>query len=381
MQHSSHIEICKTNLKTNIDFIKNFVKKGTIISSVVKGDAYGHGIIHFVPIAEACGINHFSVFSFDEAQLVFEKVKSSTTILIMGFVDNSELEWVIQNKIEFFVFEPDRLINAIKTAEKCGIKAKIHLEIETGLNRTGFTKKELSQIIYLLKNEWIEVIGLCTHYAGAESIANYYRIKEQKKKFIQIEKWLKLLEINPKIKHSACSAALIRYPDTQMDMVRVGILQYGFWPSTETFIHYISKQKNNHSPIKRVISWKSRIMSVKEVNIGEFISYGTSFLTQSKTKIATVPVGYAHGYARALSNQGRALVNGVRVSVIGLVNMNMLILDVTDVQEITKGDEVVLIGNQGNLEISIASFSELSNQLNYEMLTRLPNNIPRKITE
>lgn len=384
MLHTSSIEISKSNLKRNIDFIKSFVKDGTKISSVVKGDAYGHGIEYFVPLAYEFGLNHFSVFSADEALKVQQTISSiggNATIMIMGMIENKNLEWAISNDIEFFVFESDRLNEALKAAEKIGKKAKIHLEIETGLNRTGFTKKELTKAIPQLKNDNIEVVGLCTHYGGAESVANFYRIKEQKKKYHNISRWLNEKGIKPSIKHTACSAAMVRYPDTQMDMVRVGIMQYGFWPSMETFIHYISKAKTQDSPIKRIISWKSNVMSVKHVKAGEFVSYGTNYLTQSDTKIATVPVGYAHGYARALSNQGLLIINGKRVGVIGLVNMNMLIADVTEIEDVRKGDEVILIGTQNDLEITVASFGEMTNQLNYELLTRLPNDIPRNIIE
>ena len=163
-------------------------------------------------------------------------------------------------------------------------------------------------------------------------------------------------------------------------MVRIGIMQYGFWPSDETLINYLSKKEEKVDPLQRVISWKSKVMSTKEVNTGEFIGYGTTYLAHKKMKIATIPVGYAHGFSRSLSNQGRVLIKGKRVGVVGIVNMNLMTVDVTDIPEIQKGDEVVLIGKQGDLAISVASFSELSNQLNYELLTRLPYKIPRIIT-
>lgn len=157
-------------------------------------------------------------------------------------------------------------------------------------------------------------------------------------------------------------------------------MQYGFWPSDETLINYLNKKEDKTDPLKRVISWKTRVMDTKEVNTGEFIGYGTTYLAHKKLKIATIPVGYAHGFSRSLSNTGRVLIHGKRVGVVGIVNMNLMTVDVTDIPETKKGDEVVLIGSQGDLSLSVASFSELSNQLNYELLTRLPNRIPRVIT-
>lgn len=380
---TSIIEISKSALENNLRFIRKIVGKGVKISSVIKGNAYGHSIEAFVPIAENCGINHFSVYSADEALRVKEISGNGPTIMIMGMIDNEELNWAIENDIEFFVFDTDRLDSAINVAKKINKKAKIHIEIETGMNRTGFNQQQLKSEIDKLKNNYqsISIEGLCTHYAGAESIANYFRIKNQIKLFNKTYKWLQEIGINPKRCHTACSAAAMQYPKTRMDMVRIGIMQYGFWSSDETLINYLSNTKDKIDPLNRVITWKTHVMSTKEVNTGEFVGYGTTYLAHKKLKIATIPVGYSHGFSRSLSNTGRVLIHGKRVGVIGVVNMNVIIVDVTDIPNIKKGDEVILIGCQGDLTISFTSFSELSNQLNYELLTRLPHEIPRVITK
>jgi alanine racemase len=383
MLHSSSILISKSALQKNIDFIKKIIGKDVIFSSVIKGNAYGHSIEIFVPLAEACGINHFSVFSAAEAVRVKKLAGKKTKILIMGFVDNSELEWAVKNDIEFFVFDLTRLNESIKAAKKLKKKAKIHIEVETGLNRTGFDTDELAEAIKIINENlsYLSIEGLCTHYAGAESVANYLRIQKQIKKFNKIYKFLLSKGIKPKLKHTACSAAAMTYPETRMDMVRIGIIQYGYWPSKETFIHFLNSQMNKVDPLRRIISWKSIVMSLKKVLTGEFVGYGTTYLAHKDMIIAVIPVGYAYGFSRSLSNQGRVLIKGQRVGVVGMVNMNLLIADVTDVEEIKKGDEVVMIGDQENLSISVASFSELSNQLNYELLTRLPESIPRIVVE
>lgn len=381
MFNSSIIEINRSALESNIKFIQNIIGEGVKISSVVKGNAYGHGIESFVPIVEECGINHFSVYSADEAIRVKNITTDNAEVMIMGMIDNEELDWAIQNEIGFFVFEFDRLIEAIATAKSLDKKAFIHLEVETGMNRTGFEKKEMKRLIEFLKynKEFYELQGLCTHYAGAESIANYKRVQNQIIKFNRIYKRLYAEGLIPHYRHTACSAAAISYPKTRMDMVRIGIMQYGFWPSKETLIRHVSKHRINEDPLRRVLSWKSRVMSTKEVEAGEFVGYGTSFLALTKMEIATVPVGYSHGFARSLSNQGRALIHGHLVHVVGMVNMNMMTIDVTNVPNVYKGDEVMLIGTQGDHTISVASFGEMSNFVNYELLTRLPNKIPRAI--
>ena len=380
----SKIYLSLSSLANNLDFIRQQVGDDVLISSVVKGNAYGHGIAQFVPMAEKCGIRHFSVFCSDEANQVKEVSTENSNIMIMGNIANEDLTWAIENSIEFFVFEFDRLTEAIAVAKTLNIKAKIHIEVETGLNRTGFDKKYLDQLAEMLIEgaDQLSLEGVCTHLAGAESIANHVRIKKQLSNFNQTVKWLNKKGIYPKMRHTACSAAAMTYPKTRMDMVRIGILQYGFWPGPETFIHFLGKRRVEfkQEPLRRVIKWKSAVMSTKNVSRGEFIGYGNSFLAHQDMRVATVPIGYSHGYSRVLSNQGRALVNNMRVGVIGLVNMNMIMLDVTEV-DVSKGDEVVLIGGENGIEISVASFGELSNQLNYELLTRLPYRIPRIITE
>jgi len=376
---TSYIELSQSALEENYKFLRSVVGADTTISTVIKGNAYGHGIVDLVPMAIEAGQTHFSVFSADEARLCRE-VAPDVEIMIMGMLDNEQLEWAIQNKIQFYIFEIDRLQAALDFAEKLGMPAQIHLELETGMNRTGLRKVEVKQVVELLLNNKHYILkGICTHFAGAESIGNYVRIQEQIKSFKKQRKKLEKLGITAERYHSASSAATLSYPKTQMDLVRIGILNYGFWPSTETFIHFIKDQPDKTDPLRRILSWKSKVMSTKTVATGEFIGYGTTYMARKNMKIATVPVGYSHGYSRSLSNQGRVLVNGERVTVVGIVNMNMMVLDITDIPDTKKGDEVVLIGNQGGFSISVSSFSELSDQLNYELLTRLPHNIPRKV--
>lgn len=383
MEHTSHIELSRSALKNNFEYINKLIGPGCGISHVVKGNAYGHGIDTFVPLAQELGASHFSTFDALEAHEVYEITNGETTVMIMGMIENHQLEWAIEHGVEFFVFELDRLQAAVKAAKKVKSKARIHIELETGMNRTGFEKERYEAVATLVKQEaeYLEVKGFCTHYAGAENYSNFLRIKKQLKTFRKGVEKFKNLGLNAEKLHTACSAATIRLPKTRMDMVRIGILQYGFWPSQETYIQTIKPETPEHQedPLQRVINWKSKVMSIKHVKQGEYIGYGTSYLASRDIKVATVPVGYAHGFSRTLSNQGRALVCGIRVSVIGMVNMNMMMLDVSQCEGMQKGDEVVLIGHQGDGAISVASFSEYSNQLNYELLTRLPHDIPRHI--
>lgn len=380
---TSHIELSREALKANLDFIRQEVKEGTRISTVVKGNAYGHGIELLVPEIEKSGIDHFSVFSSDEAFRVRSVVKPTTDVMVMGMIQDTELEWAIRENVQFYVFDMERLDAAVVAAKSCGRKARVHIEVETGMNRTGFSESDLHKVADILRtNErHLTFEGLCTHYAGAESIANHVRVKAQIKVFDKRYNWFVANGLKPKVRHTACSAASLSYPETQMDLVRIGILTYGYWPSKETFIHYIGQTKEKKDTLRRIISWKSHVMTLKDVETGKFIGYGTTYLTDEPVKIAIVPVGYSHGFSRSLSNQGRVLIRGQRLSVIGIVNMNLLLVNVTTLPDVERGDEVVIIGNQGGNSITVASFSEMSDQLNYELLTRLPTRIPRKMTD
>lgn len=383
MLHTSYIELSKQALKTNIDFVRSHLSKKTRYSMVIKANAYGHGIEELLPVIESCGVQHFSVFSATEALRVCEVKKLDSEVMILGWIDDDQMEWAIEKGVSFYVFTQNRLEAAVRTAQKTRRKARIHLELETGMYRTGLSMAELPTTVELLKKhaEDISVEGFCTHYAGAESISNYERIKDQIQTFRDLCSWLQHQGITARYKHTACSAALLNYPETQMDLVRIGIAGYGFWPSEETRMNKLLKHPALRDPLKRVISWKSVIMSINTVPEGKYISYGRSYLTNRNTRIATIPVGYGYGFSRNLSNIGYVLVNGKRVPIIGAVNMNMMVIDVTDLESVGIGDEVVLIGEQNGQAISVSSFSEMNNMLNYEQLVRLPEHIPRYIVD
>lgn len=383
MFHSSTIELSKSALLSNYNYIKSIIGDDVEISCVVKGNAYGHGIESFVEAAEMCGIHHFSVYSSDEAYRIWRHSSAKSDIMIMGWIDNPEIEWAIENGIQFYVFNRERLEAAIKYSKKVLKPALVHLEVETGMNRVGFSRKEIDSICQTVNQnkEHLKIEGICTHYAGAESIANYVRIHNQNKKYRDFVRLMSAKGIIANRYHTASSAATISYPKMRNDFVRLGILMYGFWPSPETFINHMTKHKLHLDPLNRIISWKSRLMNKKSVKVGQFIGYGNQYLAQREMKIGVVPVGYSHGFARSLSNTGHVLINGQWANVVGTVNMNLIIVDITDIPEAEIGNEVVLIGEQGERVITVHSFTEMTEHINYELLTRLPDNIPRIIVD
>ncbi len=387
MLYTSHIELSKSALNNNIRFMRDQVCRGAKYSMVIKANAYGHGIEDLLPMIEETGVTHFSVFSIVEAMRAYEVKRDRCELMIMGWLDYEGIEWCIVNDVSFYVFTIDRLLQANKASKYLKKPAKIHLELETGMHRTGFNEEELDQVLQIihLNPECFEVEGLCTHFAGAETITNYERVKSQIKVFDRLSSELYNKGIKPKYRHTACSAAVLNYPEAVMDMVRVGIANYGFWPSDELRMYkLLNKEKNGEEPLdplKQVLTWKSKVMSIKRVPSGEYISYGKTYLTNRDSVIAIIPVGYGYGFTRNLSNMGHILLHGKRVPVIGLVNMNMIVTDITDVENVKEGDEVVLIGSQEGRSISVSSFADMTNSLNYELLTRLPAHIPRKIVD
>lgn len=383
MSSTSKITIKSDAIKQNVSFVKSLIGNSTIVSAVIKGNAYGHGTALMVKTFEKAGINHFSVYSSPEAKEAFKTKSPNSTIMIMGIVCDNDYQWVVENNIEFYVSNLVVLEKAIHYAKKTGIKSRIHIDVETGMNRTGIAYKNVKKAVSFinLNKDFLEIIGITSHFAGAESIANHTRIKKQFSVFKKRVKYFEKNNIVPRLLHIASSAATINYPETRLDLVRVGVLLYGYWPTKETFIHYIHRRKDKSDPIKRALRWCSEVISVKVIPEGEFIGYGMSFQAQYKMRIMIIPVGYSNGYSRSLSNSGHVIVHGRKAPIVGSVNMNMIICDITNIENVKIGDEVVLIGKQDDNELSFSSFAEMNQSLNYEILARLPENIERGLEE
>lgn len=385
---TSVLELSESALKQNLQFLRKVIGPQVRLSSVVKGFAYGHGFAAFVPLAEKCGINHFSVFSAEEAMKVVRARTRDSDVMIMGSITEEEVAWAIENGVSFYVFDQHRLETALRTARQLQLPARIHLELETGMNRLGFEESDLPAVAATLQEAAHDITleGVCTHYAGAESIGNYVRVQQQIARFNELCGLLERAGVQIACRHTASSAATLTYPETHMEMVRVGIAQYGYWPSQETRMHFLLRNGGMEyqprvEPLRRVLRWRSRVMGIKVVEPGEFVGYGTSFLTERKSRFAAVPVGYSSGFNRNLSNHGHVLIGGRRAPVAGIVNMNMLMADITDIPGVHAGDEVVLIGKQKRGEISVGAFSDLTRFLNYEVLARLSQDIRREVVK
>ncbi|MEQ9307596.1 MAG: alanine racemase, partial [Marinoscillum sp.] len=311
VRHSSRIELSQTSLTNNINFLKKKIGDGVRISSVVKANAYGHGIAQFVKMAEKSGVDHFATASAFEAEEVLEAKSGKSSVMVMGILYDEDLDWAIKNNIEFFVFNFDRLLVVLEKAKKLDMLAKVHIEVETGANRTGMQGTDFPKALTFLKKhkKHIEFTGLCTHFGGAESFSNQFKINMQHDRYKDFLKQCKKKNFMPNIRHIACSAAALAYKDTVYDMVRIGVAQYGFWPSPDIYYAHLQETgaRSSNGALKRLFTWKTDVMDLRHVVAGEFIGYGTSYQATQDMNVAVLPLGYSNGYPRGQSNRGYVL--------------------------------------------------------------------------
>ena len=275
IKHSSRIDLSQKALKKNVNFIKKKIGPKVEYSAVIKANAYGHGIPQMVKMLEKAGVHHFSVASAYEAWEALEVMSPSSDIMIMGILYDDNLGWAIENDIEFYVFHMDRIKKAKDIAQKMGKKARVHVEVETGANRTGLPAREFNKAIgYLYKNrEFFEFEGLCSHFGGAETLSNKFKIDQQIVRFKEFRTKLKKKKYTPKKYHISSSGATLSRPEAHFDMVRIGVSTYGFWPSPDIYYHHLQEiGKSKDNSLNRVFTWKTDIMDVRPVSPGSLLA-------------------------------------------------------------------------------------------------------------
>jgi alanine racemase len=299
----------------------------------------------------------------------------------LGPVSPGRLEEVIKNSFRLVIYDPDVLDSLNRIAVDMDQSVHIHLKLETGTYRLGINPEDVELFLEKLKRtQRIILEGVYTHFANIEDTTDHSYAMSQLQSFTDIT--TRIQQDYPNIKkHTACSAAALIFPETHFDMVRLGISTYGLWPSRETFVSYkIKHSQNGEDVLRPILSWKTRVGQVKSVPANQFIGYGGSFQTTRETQLAVLPIGYADGYSRSLSNQTFVLLHGRRAPVRGRVCMNLIMVDITDIPEVRPGDEAVLIGKQKKESISVDWLAALSGTINYEFITRINGQIPRIIT-
>lgn len=369
------VEIDKNSLIHNLKTFRSMIGPRVILMSVVKSNAYGHGMVQVAKIAQD-EADWFGVDSIDEA-LELRAQGISKPILILGYTLNDRLSDVVENEFSQTVYNEETIKKLGELSKEQNKKVKLHFKIETGTSRQGIGEEELMKRIEIVKQyPNLIVQGLSTHYANIEDTTDHGFAKSQLEKFNQVI--LKLAEqgIDVPFKHTACSAATILFPETHFDLVRVGISQYGMWSSKETFVS--ANGEANKIELKPVLTWKAKIAQIKEIASGTPVSYGLTEKVSRDSRIAILPIGYWDGYDRGLSSIGNVLIAGKRCKVLGRVCMNMIIVDVTDI-DAKPEDEVVLLGKQGDEEITAEETAEKLGSINYEVVTRINPTIKRII--
>ncbi|RMG22411.1 MAG: alanine racemase, partial [Methanobacteriota archaeon] len=280
------------------------------------------------------------------------------------------------------VFEEQTLTKLESIARKYDRKVYVHLKINTGTNRLGIRPENLDSVINHLKHSaYIVTEGIYTHFANIEDTTDHSFAMKQLQLFNQVVEKIRK-EFNISRIHSACSAAALLFPETHFNAIRLGISQYGMWPSRETFVSYKIQHANNGSErLQPLLSWKTKIGQVFEVPSGECIGYGCTYKVTRPTRIATLPVGYFDGVDRRLSNNGYFLVHGQRAPIRGRVCMNLTMIDVTDIPNVKVGDVVTLIGRDGAEIVSADDWASWMHTINYEVTTRINPSIHRIITD
>jgi len=373
------IELNENALIHNLKSIKNLLSKQTIFLFVVKANAYGHGIKEIINISKKIDIiDWFGVHSIEEA-LYLREQNIKKNILILGYVERKLLNEGIINNFRFTVYDKHTIKQIDEAAKKLSKKAFIHLKLETGTARQGITENDWPEIRDTLNNLGNTVLeGVSSHFANIEDTTDHSYANYQFERFNRFLETIKKDGFNFLIKHFSCSASALLFPHTHLDMVRVGISAYGYWPSRETYLSFLIN-KQNKLKLKKVLSFHTKVSQIKELPQNSFIGYGLTYKTTSKTKVAILPVGYFDGIDRKLSNSGYFLLKGKRVPIIGRVCMNITIIDITDIKDVSVEDKVTLIGKSRDEAITADEWAQKLNTINYEIISRLSPFIPRII--
>lgn len=359
------VEINLANLEHNVLEIKKFLQnnctKEPDIFAVVKADGYGHGSLMCAPILSACGVKYFGVASIDEG-IELRENKVTQPILVLG----ASPLWAMENAIKYdicvSIFNNEHIELANQLYERLNKKLKVHIKLDTGMNRIGINKDCAKEFIQkVLNSKSLDLKGIFTHFADVENEAIFNRQIEE---FIEITKPYQNTDI--KI-HCLNSPGMFLYPKYSYDMVRMGIIMWGLTP--------FSNDNPNMPNVLPVMGLKARITNIHTLKKGDGISYGHTYIASKDTKVATIPIGYADGIARNLSGNISAILNGKEIKQIGRITMDQIMFDVSDV-ECNVGDIIILLGEENKID-TIDTWAKKLNTINYELTCRLKMRLPR----
>jgi alanine racemase len=361
------LEIDLDRMQCNYDEIRKVVPETADIMAVVKADAYGHGAARVARELMSFGVKRFGVATLSEA-LNIRKKSPQAQVLIMGYNPDYLAQAAVENSIRTTIYLKEQAELLSKTASAIGKDAIVHIKLETGMNRLGFppTEGSLEIISDISKMDNIIIEGIFTHFPASDDDWDYTR--KSMKSFVDFVSSLESMGIKIPVKHVNNSAAIMNFPEFSQDMVRAGVLIYGVYPFPEADREFL--------PLKMCLSLKAQVSHVKNLKAGEKVGYGLTYTASKDIRVATLPIGYADGWSRDLSNKGQVLLGGKRASIIGRVCMDQMMVDVTGI-DVSRGDEVVLMGRQGEDEITIEEIAALIGQIPAAVLCMFSRRLPR----
>ena len=360
------VEIDLDAAKYNVGRVRSIAPPGVGLLFVVKADAYGHGAVRISRLAEECGVDILGVATLDEGREL-RKAGIGLPILILSPVLPQEIEGVLENRIAVTASSYEFVEEASVIASRQGTVCTLHVEVDTGMGRAGIAQASAVETISRMRSlPGIEIEGIFTHFPASDSDADF--TKEQIGAFVGIVDRLRESGVAFRYVHSANSAALLNFPASHFNLVRPGLLVYGHAPSI------VLKDSIDVVP---VMSFKARLVLVRDMPGGSSISYGRTYIAPGPMKMGVVPVGYGHGLSHRLSNKGQVLFRGKRVNVVGRVTMDMTMLDLSGFVDAAVGEEVVLFGRQGSEEITADDVARWDETLNYEVLCRISKRVAR----
>lgn len=353
----------------NVNEIMKKVGENTKVMSVVKADAYGHGAIEVAKALSETKTYGFCVATVGET-LALRRAGITKPILILDFVFPNQFETIIRNDIMLTVFQYEIAKKLDEAAKAMGTTAHIHIKVDTGMGRIGFipNRESIESIKKISELSNIEIDGIFTHFACADE-KDKTSMNRQYSEFTDFVAELEKNGINIPLKHCCNSAAIVDLNDGFMNLVRSGIIIYGLYPSDE-----VDKENLKVQPAMEL---HSVVINVKTIQAGDTVSYGSTYVASKPTVIATIPVGYADGYPRMLSNKGSVLIHGKRAKIVGKICMDQFMVDVTDIPDVTLGDNVTLVGKDGDECITCEEIGEISGRFNYEFLCCITRRVPR----
>lgn len=364
-------EINLNNLAFNFNSVKKFIHENISYMAVVKADAYGHGAVRCAKKLEEIGIDWFGV-ALPEEGLELRENGIRTPILCLGSFWSGQENFLLANDLTPVIYNLEIAERFDKAAKEKGIKANIHVKIDTGMGRIGVRFDETNEFAERLKAfQNLHVEGIMTHFASADRLDENDFTDLQLKRFSEAVKIFEANGFDPKFKDLANSPGAIAHENSRANMVRLGGVLYGL--GGDILPHEIDLPE-----LKPVLSLHTKISHLKKVPAGETLGYGRTFTTKKESIIATIPIGYQDGYSRVLSNSGRAIVRGCEAPIVGRISMDWTILDVTKVHGIKLEDEVILIGESENLKIPAEELAEKTGTISYEITCGINRRVTRK---